>query len=71
MSLGLVVPVHSSRPLAGEGLGARIVDSTTDPLSYLAGREGTERLRAEKKANSVRRAIHPRPQGLGVFRATF
>ena len=37
--------VHSPRPLAGEGLGVRVVDSTTDPLtltlSPLAGGEGT------------------------------
>ena len=42
------VAVHSPRPLAGEGLGVRVVDSTTDPLtltlSPLAGGEGTERL---------------------------
>ena len=37
--------VHSPRPLAGEGLGVRVVDSTTDPLltrSPLAEGEGRE-----------------------------
>ena len=46
-----IVTVHSPRPLAGEGLGVRIVDSTTYPLtltlSPLAGGEGTERLRLD------------------------
>ena len=38
------VTVHSPRPLAGEGLGVRVVDSTTDPLTLtLSPRgEGTE-----------------------------
>ena len=45
------ITVHSPRPLAGEGLGVRAVDSTTDSLtltlSPLAGGEGTERLHRE------------------------
>ena len=40
------VPVHSPHPLAGERLGVRVVDSTTDllTLSPLTGGKGTERL---------------------------
>ena len=35
---------HSPRPLAGEGLGVRVVDSTTDPLTLTLSPkgEGTE-----------------------------
>ena len=38
------VTVHSPRPLAGEGLGVRVVDSTTDPLTLALSPkgEGTE-----------------------------
>ena len=46
--LAFYVTVPSPRPLAGEGLGVRVVDSTADSLtltltlSLLAGGEGTE-----------------------------
>jgi len=33
------VTVHSPRPLAGEGLGVRVVDSTTDPLTLPLNKE--------------------------------
>ena len=51
------VTVDSPRPLAGEGLGVRVVDSTTDPLtltlSPLAGGEGVERLLPEIPATDA------------------
>ena len=56
------VTVHSPRPLAGEGLGVRVVDSTTDPLtltpvSYthldVYKRQGFDRATVERIARLV------------------